>query len=246
MFALSTAEFIVVGIAVFFSSLVQTVTGFGFSLLAVPIMAMALPIDLAVVISATLSTFTSGGQAISERHHGDRPTIKRLVIAAFVGAPLGLLILDFATSQQLKIGLAIVIVLFLIVNLRGFRLEKPSTPVDLAAGFVAGVLSTSLSTNGPPLVMALHARHFAPQVFRGTIAAVFVSVGALSLGLFAATGHFTTDVAWSLLVAGPSLAAGYFLGFQIRGHVNPRRFRGLVTILLAATAVVTVISVVVG
>lgn len=243
---MSTSEFVLIGFAVFFSSLIQTVTGFGFSLLAVPIMSMAVPTELAVVLSATLSTFTSGGQAWTERHHGDRPTIKRLVLAAFVGMPFGLAILTVASSQQLKIGLAIVIILFLIVNLRGFRLENASTPVDMGAGFVAGVLSTSLSTNGPPLVMALHARHFSPEIFRGTISMVLVSLSVVSLGLFAVTGHFTTDVAWSLLVAGPALVVGFFIGHRVRGNINPARFRGLVTLLLAATAAVTIVSVVAG
>ena len=243
---MSGSEFLLVGLAVFFSSLIQTVTGFGFSLLAVPIMSMAIPTELAVVIAATLSTFTSAGQAWTERHHGDRPTIKRLVLASFVGMPFGLVILIVATSQQLKLGLAAVIIVFLIVNLRGLRLEKASTAVDLTAGLVAGVLSTSLSTNGPPLVMALHARHFTPQVFRGTISTVLVSISLVSLGLFAVTGHFTTEVAWSLLVAGPALVVGFLIGHRVRRHIDPSRFRGLVTLLLAATAVVTVISVLAG
>ena len=171
---MSTSEFVLIGLAVLFSSLVQTVTGFGFSLLAVPIMSMAVPTEIAVVIAATLSTVTSGGQAWTERHHGDRPTIKRLVLASFVGMPFGLFILTVASSQQLKLGLAAVIVIFLIVNLRGFKLENASTPVDLGAGLVAGVLSTSLSTNGLPLVMALLARLFSPEVFRGTLSSVLV------------------------------------------------------------------------
>jgi len=207
---------------------------------------MAVPTELAVVIAATLSTFTSGGQAWTERHHGDRPTIKRLVLASFIGMPVGIFVLTVATSQQLKIGLAAVIIVFLIVNLRGFRLESASTPVDLGAGFVAGVLSTSLSTNGPPLVMALHARHFSPEVFRGTISSVLVSLSAVSLVLFAVTGHFTTDVAWSLLVAGPALVIGFFIGHRVRSRINPARFRGIVTLLLAVTAVVTLVSVIAG
>jgi len=243
---MDTAEYVIVGIAVFLSALIQTITGFGFSLLAVPIMSMAIPTEMAVVIAGTLSTFTSGGQAWSEREHRDGPTIKRLLIGAVVGAPIGLVILMVATSQQLKLGLAAVIFVFLIVNLRGFKLEKPSTALDVGAGFLAGVLSTSLSTNGPPLVMALHARHFVPHVFRGTIAAVLVSIGALSLVLFGVSGRFTIDIGTALLVAGPSLVVGFFLGHRIRRHVDPARFRGLVTALLAATAVVTVVSVVVG
>jgi uncharacterized membrane protein YfcA len=69
-------------------------------------------------------------------------------------------------------------------------------------------------------------------------------VSVVSLALFAATGHFTTDVAWSLLVAGPALVVGFFLGHRIRGHIDPARFRGLVTLLLAVTALVTIVSVI--
>jgi uncharacterized membrane protein YfcA len=240
------SQYVVVGIAVFFAAMIQTITGFGFSLLAVPIMSMAVPTDMAVVIAATLSTFTSGGQAWSERHHGDRPTSLRLLVSAIVGAPFGLLILIVATSQQLKIGLAVVIIAFLVINLRGFKLEKPSTMVDLTAGFVAGLLSTSLSTNGPPLVMAVHARHFPPPVFRGTIAAVLVGIGAFSLVLFGASGHFTLDILWALLIAAPALVIGFFLGHRFRSRIDPLGFRRLVTALLAATAAVTIISVVIG
>jgi hypothetical protein len=85
--ALSTSEFVLIGFAVLFSSLIQTVTGFGFALLAVPLMSMAVPTETAVVIAATLGTFTSGGQAWTERHHGDHSAMKRLTLAAFVGAP---------------------------------------------------------------------------------------------------------------------------------------------------------------
>lgn len=243
---MTTSQYIAVGVAVFFAATLSTITGFGFSLLAVPLMSMVVPTETAVLIAATLSTITSGGQAWLERHHGDRPTSLRLLAGAVVGAPFGLAILIVASSQQLKIGLAVVIVVFLAINLRGFRLEKASTAVDLTAGFATGLLATSLSTTGPPLVMAVHARHFPPPVFRGTIAAVLVGIGAFSLVLFGVSGQFSIDIAWTLLVAAPSLVVGFFLGHRLRRRIDPAGFRRLVTGLLAATAVVTIISVVVG
>ena len=239
---MSPGELVFVGVAVLFASTIQTMTGFGFSLFAVPIMSMAIPTEMAVVLAATLSTFTSGGQAWTERHHRDNHTVVRIVLASLVGMPLGLVVLIVASSQQLKIGLAIVIVIFLIINLRGVHLDHASTKVDLTAGFVAGVLSTSLSTNGPPLAMALHARHLTPPVFRGTIASVLVSIGAISLVLFAVTGHFTTEIGWALLVVAPALVIGFFLGHRLRRGIDQAMFRRLVTILLALTAAVTLVS----
>lgn len=243
---MSIVQYVTIGLAVLLAAGIQTITGFGFSLLAVPIMSMAVPTETAVIIAATLSTVTSGGQAYSERHHGDRPTIGRLLIAAAIGSPFGLVILTVASSQQLKIGLAIVIVLFLLLNLRGFTLHRPSIAVDLGFGFVAGLLSTSLSTNGPPLVMALHPRHFPPPKFRGTIASVLVSLGVLSLVLFAVSGKFHSDIVVALLIAVPAMFLGFFVGHRFRGRIEPSGFRRLVTMLLAATALVTIMSVILG
>ena len=243
---MSPGQYAFVGIAVLFAATIQTMTGFGFSLFAVPIMSMVIPTEWAVVIAATLSTFTSGGQAWTEREHRDTPTVRRIVLAALVGMPLGLVVLNVASSHQLKIGLAIVIVAFLIINLKGIKLEKASTPVDLTAGFVAGVLSTSLSTNGPPLAMALHARHLTPSVFRGTIASILVLISAVSLVLFGITGHYTTDIGWALLIVTPAMVLGFFIGHRLRTGIDQAAFRHLVTILLGITAVVTFVSAVVS
>ena len=61
------------------------------------------------------------------------------------------------------------------------------------AGFVSGVLNTSLSTNGPPIVFALQARHLPPDRFRGTINVVFACCNILGTTLFIAAGKVGPD-----------------------------------------------------
>jgi uncharacterized protein len=221
---------------------VQSTTGFGFSLLAVPLLSLAVPTETAVVVAASLGMLTSSAQAVGERAHGDRPTILRMLAGAAVGAPFGLMVLELATNRQLKFGLAAVIGAFLIINLRGITLERGSRVVDLAAGSVSGVLNTSLSTNGPPLVMALHARNLAPSVFRGTISAVFAGTGLITIALFVVSGRYSTDVRELLLVAVPTMIVGYSIGARIRPRIDPPRFRQAVMVLLVATAAVTLIG----
>lgn len=221
------------------AALVQSTTGFGFSLLAVPLLSMAIPTEIAVVVAATLGTLTSSAQAFGERAHGDRPTIARMLVGAAVGAPFGLLVLSVATNRQLRFGLAAVIIAFLIINLRGITIERGSRAVDVVAGTISGVLNTSLSTNGPPLVMALHARHLTPSVFRATISAVFAGTGVITLGLFMASGRYGTDVRQLLVVAIPTMIAGYWVGARLRPRIDPPRFRQAVMILLVVTAIIT-------
>lgn len=243
---LHTGQYILIGVSVLIAATVQTASGFGFSLLAVPIMSLMVPTELSVVIAATLGTMTSSGQAVSEREHADRPSVRRLLLSAMVGLPLGLVILDVATSRQLKLGLVVVIFAFLIVDLRGVSLSHASTPVDISAGFVAGVLTTSLSTNGPPLAMALHSRHLDPRTFRGTIATVLSVAGLVSLVMFAVTGHFSVDAGIAIAIAIPTMVLGFVIGHRLRPHLDPPRFRRMVTILLFVTGIVTIVSVVRG
>lgn len=224
---------------VLIASLVQSTTGFGFSLLAVPLLSLAIPTEVAVVVAATLGTLTSSAQAVGERAHGDRPTITRMMVGAAVGAPFGLLLLTVATNRQLKFGLAAVIIAFLIINLRGITIERGSRAVDVVAGTISGVLNTSLSTNGPPLVMALHSRHLAPSVFRATISAVFAGTGVITLGLFLVSGHYGVDERQLLLVAIPAMVIGYWIGSRLRPRIDPLRFRQAVMALLVATAIIT-------
>jgi len=229
-------------VVVLFAAMVQSTTGFGFSLLAVPLLSLAIPTELAVVVAATLGMLTSSVQAVGERAHGDRPTIVRMLTGAAVGAPFGLLVLEFPTNRQLKFGLAAVIIAFLIINLRGLTLERGGRGVDMGAGVVSGVLNTSLSTNGPPLVMALHARHLAPSVFRGTISAVFAGTGVITLGLFLASGRYTADARKLLVVAIPTMVVGYLVGTRLRPRIDPPRFRQAVMGLLMVTAVITLVG----
>ncbi len=239
---MDTAAYVAIGLAVLVSAGVQGTTGFGFALLSVPLMSLFIEPEQAVVISASLGLLTSSVQAWSERHHGDRPTIIRMLIGAAIGSPFGLLVFIVASPSQLRFILAGVIVVFLILNLRGLRLKQGGRAVDLGAGVISGVLNTSLSTNGPPLVMALHARHLSAQQFRGTLAAVFAGSGLLTVLLFAGAGKYSGDIALALVISLPTLAIGYLIAARFRQRIRPDHFRNVVTWLLFATAVLATLS----
>ncbi|CAM8625469.1 COG0730 Predicted permeases [Acidimicrobiia bacterium] len=239
---MDTAAYVAIGLSVLVAAGVQGTTGFGFALLSVPLMSLFIEPEQAVVISASLGLLASAVQAWSERHHGDRPTIIRMLIGAAIGSPFGLLVFVVASPSQLRFILAGVIIVFLILNLRGLTLKQGGRTVDLGAGAISGVLNTSLSTNGPPLVMALHARHLPPQQFRGTLAAVFAGSGLLTVLLFAGAGKYSADIGLALVISLPTLAIGYLLAARFRQRIRPDHFRNIVTWLLFATAVLATLS----
>ncbi len=221
---------------------VQTVAGFGFSLLAVPLLSFAIDTKTAVVVASTLGLFTSSVLAWRGRVDVDRPITRRLVAGAVVGAPVGLIVLEVAPERGLKAALAVAVLLFVVNAMRRTGMALSSARGDVVAGAVSGVLSTSLSTNGPPLVMALHARGLPSKVFRASINVVFALSGALATVLFALAGRYDAEVAGHLAVAVPALVAGFAVGHVVRPRVPEAAFRSMVLLLLAATAVAAGLS----
>lgn len=233
----SVLDLVVVAVAVFSAAFVQVIAGFGFSLLCMPIMTLAIPVEQAVVVSSLLSILTTTWQAWHLRHDVERPLVRRFSIAAYVGMPLGLMVLNVVADRDLRLVLGVSVLIATALLVRRIDLRHVGRPMDYGAGFVSGVLNTSMSTNGPPLVFILQARHLGPEQFRATLSTTFAISNVGSLALFLADGKVTLDGLRAAAIALPAWAVGQLLGWPVRKHVHGERFRWMVlTLLFAAGA----------
>jgi uncharacterized membrane protein YfcA len=233
---MTTVELIAVAGAVFVAALVQVLSGFGFALLSVPLMTLAVDTREAVVISTLLGMGVTTWQAWHLREHAVKPLANRLIAAAYVGMPLGLLV--FITVDDRVLRLVLGVAVLVAVGLLMVRVDLSGAPrsFDLGLGFVSGVLNTSLSTNGPPLAFALQARQLQPDAFRATINRVFAFSNLVGVTLFLVAGKITAHGLLGAAVALPALFLGQACGYPLRRHVSPQRFRVLVLVLLVVAA----------
>lgn len=238
---MTTAQLIVVAVAVFAAAFVQVIAGFGFALLCMPIMTLAVPVEQAVVVSTLLGMVSTTSQGWHFRADARRPLVRRLTLAAFVGMPLGLVILNVVDDRTLKVVLGIAVLVATAMLVRRINLSHVGHHLDYGAGFLSGVLNTSLSTNGPPLVFDLQARHLAPDEFRATITMVFALSNTVGLTLFLIDGKVTVDGLQAALIALPAWALGLALGWPVRKHVHGERFRWMVLVLLFAAGTSTIV-----
>ena len=228
----TTVQLVVVAIAIFAAAFAQVIAGFGFGLLAMPIMTLAVPVEEAVVVSTLLSMVSTTWMGWHLRADMVRDLAKRLTLAAFVGMPLGLWVLNVVSDRSLRFALGVSVLTATALLIRRINLAHVGPRMDVGLGFVSGVLNTSLSTNGPPLVFDLQARQLNPAQFRATIAAVFACSNVVALALFIGGGKITNDGLQAALIALPAWALGQGLGWPIRKHVDGERFRVMVLILL--------------
>lgn len=243
---MSGAELATVVVAVLIAAIVQNSAGFGFALMCVPLMAIVVDTHDAVIISTILGLGSSTTQAWVGRAHTDRPIARRMTLAALAGMPLGFLVFVLVEERVLKIVVGVCVLVIVVLLARRIDLRHVGPRFDVGAGVISGVLATSVSTNGPPLVFALQARHVSPTVFRPTINTVFAVSAVVSLAGFVIAGKVTRDALVGVAVALPALAVGIWLGLRLRPHLEGERFRIVVLVLLAAAGTSAVVAAVSG
>lgn len=144
----------------------QMVSGFGFALMAVPLMGLAIDLKTAVVISTICGTASNTYQAINAGHDRDPRLVRVLTTTSFLGMPLGFVLLDRIDVDFLRVVIGIVVLVALLAVLRSSSgVALGGRFLEVLAGFVSGVLATSTSTNGPPLVLLLRARGLSRRYF---------------------------------------------------------------------------------
>ena len=223
-------------LTVLVASSAQAVSGFGFALLAVPVMSLVVAPQDAVIVATLLGAASAVGQSFIDAHATEKVMARRLVISAIVGMPFGLLVFTIASEQAMRFILGMVVIVATILIAREFRL-RGGRGVEFALGFVSGALSTSLSTNGPPLVFLLQSRGLEPEAFRSTINTVFAFSGIASIAVFLVTGNITGEIALAAMWSLPVMGLAVVIGYRIRPLFPPHRFKWLVIALLLLSGV---------
>lgn len=229
---MTATELIVVAIAIFVASFVQILAGFGFALLAMPIMTLAVPVERAVIVSTLLGILTSTWQFAHLRRDADMGLVRRLVAGAFVGMPLGIWLLVVVSDRALRVALGVAVLVATGLLVRRVSLQHLGASFDYVAGFLSGVLNTSLSTNGPPLVFDLQSRGLPPERFRATLVGVFAFSNIVGIALFLSAGKVTSDGVSAAAAALPAWVLGQASAWPLRRHLHGERFRRLVLGLL--------------
>jgi uncharacterized membrane protein YfcA len=223
------------------ASAAQAVSGFGFALLATPLVAVIAGPKAAVVGLTMIGILLVGQLALRGRGHVDRPTVLVVTVAAIAGMPFGLLVLTHADDRVLTVAIAVAVIGFSLLLWRGARLPV-GRGTDVAAGFTAGILSTSTGTSGPPIVIALSAKGLSPPVFRATISAIFLVQGSASLVAFALGGQITRTALAVALAGLPGVVVGSIVGERGFRRLDTPAFRRVVLAMLFVSGVVALLG----
>lgn len=234
---MSAPELAALGLVALLGSAAQSATGFGVALPLSPVaFALLSPPDAVLTVAA--ASLMNNLLVLLTRHRrlAIRGSDAVLIIgAAIPGLLIGALVVSHAPKppMQLAVGLAILAAIL-------FRLHEPGRVAALASrgaggaiGVLAGVLTTTVGINGPPLVTWLYARGATLTQLRDTLAIVFLTLNVAAIPSLAARGGTIPPVLIPALAAG--LIVGHFLGVQAH-HQLPQRALDRILVTILATA----------
>jgi uncharacterized membrane protein YfcA len=205
---------VLAAVAVAAGAALQSATGFGFALLASPLVFAAVgppeALGLLVVLGLEVNVLTLATEGRRPRPLG-RLTVALLAGAA-PGALVGVALLRSLDAVALQVLVSAGVVATLVARKRAGGWAAPLRAAPLA-GFAAGALSTSTNTSGPPLIAFLLGQGFEPERVRDTLTSCFTGLGLLAILALWATGT-SGAVPDARLVAAlvPVVAIGHVAG----------------------------------
>lgn len=222
----------------------QSLTGFGFALVMVPLLSLLWDVKLAVVTTTILGTAALIPLVVEAREHIRLWKVMPLIVGSIVGIPLGLLILDRIDPEALKIFVATVVIGASLIVYFAPRVRiggsSPASPV--AVGVLSGILRASTSMGGPPVILYTLSREPEAEEFRGTLLGFALPSSLMTVVGLGIVGRLTPKVAGTAAVALPAMALGLVAGAWLRARVDERLFRTVVLVVLVLTSIGVIIS----
>ena len=228
------------------ASFLGGVTGFGYSLVATPLL-LLLGFDLPFVVTANLAVACITRISVAYRFRSDaKPGRAASLIAGSVpGLWLGAVVLTTVDVSTIKLGAGLVVMAAAVLLWRAVTAppprQLPGAPV--AAGFAGGFLGAATSLNGVAPVLLLARDKAEPRSVIADLALYFVASNAIGLAVLLAEGALESEALWPAFVLWlPGSVAGNWAGTVVGPRLPELGFRRLTLAIVFVAGAATALT----
>jgi uncharacterized protein len=231
------------GLCVIAASFLGGVTGFGYSLVATPLLLLlGFPLPFVVTVNLALAFVTRISVAYRFRSDLSRGRVAGLIAGSIPGLWLGVEVLKAVPESTIKLCAGVIV---MVAALLLWRAESAPPPrvvpgAPVAAGLAGGFLGSSTSLNGVAPVLLLARDRAAPRSFMADLALYFVVSNAIGLLVLLAEGALDSDaLAPAFLVWLPGSLLGNWAGTLVGPRLPEAGFRRATLAVVFAAGAVT-------
>lgn len=225
------------------SGAIQGISSFGFSLVAVPLLGMFLPLKEFVPVLVLFSLLTNLMLFFKVEGSFNVKRIITLVVVGTISTFGGVYILKYIDDNTLKLVVGIIIIISAVIMILGYRINIKNKFIgDVIAGFFSGLLNGSVSLSGPPVILLLSNEDAEKNTFRKTLTTFFLVLNFMSLPAFFMGGLITQGVIDMAIYNVLALAIGTFVGLKIGNMFTEKHFKAMTLGLILVMGMMNVVS----
>lgn len=239
-----TLEFYIFGSLIFLASaMLQGFTGFGFSILAIPLITLFISPKTAIPILVIYSVVLNILVFWSARKAFDLKKIWVLMISGVIGVPIGTRLLIALNDNILKLFIGILITVFGTLLLLGFRKSIKREKLSMIPiGIGSGILSGSVSIGGPPIILFMSNQGTNKEIFRANLSVYFLTLNIFTVPVYFLSGLITKEVTEYSLKFFPALVIGVIIGNLFSKKMKEKHFKTITLSLLIVMGILSVVS----
>ena len=219
----------------------QGVTGFGFGLLAIPLLSLFIDIKTGVPLCSLLGIVVTAFLSLRLRKHIDRRKILPLLFGCIPGVAVGTLVLKKAPTELLSVLMGVMLIAYTLYRMTGKQQPRSIHPRwAYAAGFFTGAISSAFSAGGPPTIIYATLRGWNKDEIKATLSGFFLTGGLAVITAHALTGLTTGLVLHYFLLSAPVVIGGVFIGSLLYDRIDTDAYLKLLHYLLLAMGILMI------
>jgi hypothetical protein len=212
------------------SAFVHGAFGFGFPLLATPLLALGFDLRTAILLTLVPTVSINLISIVSERHW--RSALQRywpIPAFAIVGSVMGTQLLLAVEPEPFRLLLALVLIAYLVSD----HLHRGAQPVHVGElgqalfGLVLGLLAGVINIFAPLVVVFALYTQMPAGLMVATFNLCFITSKTGQILGFATAGAFDIEIVRLALFALPAILAALWLGIRVRRRIETGAYKRL-------------------
>jgi uncharacterized protein len=230
-------------VIIFLASLLQSLSGFGFSMIAMPMATLFLPAKVVAPILVVLCLMLNSTIVYKVRKHFDVRSIWPLLLTGIIFTPVGTWALIVLDELVLRLFIGVLIVVVSILLMVGLRVKiENEKPWFASLGVISGLLNGSMTLAGPPVIVFLTNQSEDKHSFRARLTGYFLLLGIFTFGNYAVTGlMLTRNVGIYCALTTIPMFIGTFTGIRLADKVSEKAFKKLVLWVILSSGILSLL-----
>lgn len=235
---------VMASLVIFTASFFATVSGFGFALVATPLLSLFLDTKVAIILVLAVTLVLRIVTMYRVWGQFDWSSVLLTTAGTSIGVWPGSYALKYFQLAHLEIFLGVVLLIATYLMSKQFHVPiKNKVAGRMGAGVLSGFFGSCTSISGPPLVLYFLNEKTDKDVMRANMVWIFGLGGFITLFGYYQTGNLAVVEDWNLFLSLiPATLLGIYFGEKLFYRLNQHLFRRLSLLIVCFGAIMMLIK----